>query len=100
MFQLFHLGIPETDYSCNVKMPANEFARICRDLTVLGDSVKITASKQGVQFETKGDIGSGDLLFKQNTDGEDQNVKVEVSEDVSQCFALRYLSNFSKSSIL
>jgi len=99
-----HLGIPETEYSCSVKMPASEFARICRDLTVLGDSVKITASKQGVQFETKGDIGSGDLILKNSTDSGmddgDKGVQVSISEGVSQCFALRYLTSFSKSSIL
>eukprot|EP00494_Astrolonche_serrata_P022072 UN22328 len=95
-----HLGIPDTEYSCTVTMASSEFSRICRDMAVLGDSVKITASKAGVQFETKGDIGSGDLLFKQSTDGQEQGVKVEISEDVSQCFALRYLSSFSKSSIL
>merc|ERR1712205_218030 len=27
-----HLGIPETDYTAVIKMPANEFQRICRDL--------------------------------------------------------------------
>ena len=33
-----HLGIPDTEYKCNVRMPAAEFQRIIRDLTVLGDS--------------------------------------------------------------
>ena len=31
-----HLGIPETDYSCVVKMPSAEFQRICRDLSQVG----------------------------------------------------------------
>ena len=33
-----HLGIPETEYKCNVKMPSAEFQRIIRDLAVLGDT--------------------------------------------------------------
>jgi len=33
-----HLGIPETAYKCNVKMPAAEFRRIITDLGVLGDT--------------------------------------------------------------
>lgn len=33
-----HLGIPETDYKCSVKMPAGEFQRIMRDLATLGDT--------------------------------------------------------------
>ena len=27
-----HLGIPDTEYKCQIKMPASEFQRICRDL--------------------------------------------------------------------
>ena len=33
-----HLGIPDTEYKCTVKMPSAEFQRICRDLSVLGDT--------------------------------------------------------------
>lgn len=33
-----HLGIPETDYDVAVNMPSAEFQRICRDLSVLGES--------------------------------------------------------------
>lgn len=32
------LGIPETDYSAVVRMPANEFQRICKDLSNIGDT--------------------------------------------------------------
>ena len=30
--------ITETDYKSQIKMPANEFQRICRDLQILGDT--------------------------------------------------------------
>ncbi len=33
-----HLGIPDTEYKCNVRMPSAEFQRIIRDLGVLGDT--------------------------------------------------------------
>jgi proliferating cell nuclear antigen len=36
-----HLGIPDTEYKCNVRLPASEFQRIIRDLGVLGDSCEI-----------------------------------------------------------
>ena len=35
-----HLGIPETEYKCNVRLPAGEFQRIIRDLGVLGDTCR------------------------------------------------------------
>lgn len=42
-----HLGIPETDYACIVRMPSMEFARICRDLSQFGESVIISCTKEG-----------------------------------------------------
>lgn len=42
-----HLGIPETDYACIVRMPSMEFARICRDLSQFGESVVISCTKEG-----------------------------------------------------
>jgi proliferating cell nuclear antigen len=32
------LGIPDTEYSCTIRLPSSEFQRIMRDLTVLGDT--------------------------------------------------------------
>lgn len=34
------LGIPDTEYKSVVKMPSGEFQKICRDLTILGDTGK------------------------------------------------------------
>jgi len=58
------LGIPDTDYGTTVKMPAAEFQRICRDLAAIGDTVTISATKQGVQFAVDGDIGAGSMMIK------------------------------------
>jgi proliferating cell nuclear antigen len=33
-----HLGIPETTYDSIVRMPSQEFMRICRDLSTIGDT--------------------------------------------------------------
>ncbi len=35
-----HLGIPDTEYDATVKMSSSEFQRICRDLSILGESGK------------------------------------------------------------
>jgi proliferating cell nuclear antigen len=52
-----HLGIPDTDYKCVVRMPSEEFARIVKQIGIMGDTVKISASKEGVKFSVGGDIG-------------------------------------------
>lgn len=79
-----HLGIPETDYAAVVKLPAGEFQRICRDLTILGDTglsltpwllvyskpssllVVIEVTKEGVTFSANGELGSGKISLRQN----------------------------------
>lgn len=38
-----HLAIPETEYAATVDMPATEFQRICRDLSALSESGKLSA---------------------------------------------------------
>lgn len=35
-----HLGIPETEYKCNVRLPSSEFQRIIKDISVFGDTCK------------------------------------------------------------
>ena len=62
-----HLGIPDTDYSCTIKMPSSEFSRICRDMSIMGDSVLLCTTKEGVKFSAKGDLGQGILnRYKEN----------------------------------
>ena len=62
-----HLGIPDTEYDAVVKLSSNEFARICRDLSNIGESVKITITKEGVTFSTEGEIGDARMTLKQGS---------------------------------
>ena len=61
-----HLGIPDTQYDATITMSSAEFQRICRDLSALGESVKIEASKEGVRFSSEGEVGNGSVLLKQS----------------------------------
>ncbi|PKI46636.1 hypothetical protein CRG98_032978 [Punica granatum] len=62
-----HLGIPDTEYQAIVRMPSAEFARICKDLSGIGDTIAISVTKEGVKFSTRGDIGSANIVCRQNT---------------------------------
>jgi len=98
-----HLGIPDTDYKAQIKMPAGEFQRICRDLAVLGDTVTIAVSKEGVKFSVSGEMGSGNMTIRQNNSvdtKEEEQISIEMEEPVSLNFALRYLNFFTKATSL
>jgi len=72
------LGIPDTEYETIIEMPSAEFQRICRDLAAIGDTVTISATKQGVKFSVNGDIGSGDMTIKgMMTNNNRKQMKVE-----------------------
>ncbi|KAJ8319200.1 hypothetical protein KUTeg_004291 [Tegillarca granosa] len=73
------LGIPDTEYSCVVKMPSAEFQRICRDLS---------------------QIGNIKLAQNSSADKEEEAVIVEMNEAVTLTFALRYLNFFTKATPL
>lgn len=93
-----HLGIPDTEYCCVVKMPSGEFQRICRDLSQIGDSVIIACTKEGVKFTSSGENGTGNIKLCQNasSDKDEENVTVDMKEGVCLTFALRYLNYFAK----
>eukprot|EP00808_Paulinella_micropora_P023664 g214.t1 len=97
-----HLGIPDTEYKCVVKMPSSEFARICKEIAIIGDTVKISATKEGVKFGVSGDMGTGSIICKQDpsVDDEDDSVQIKLEEKISLTFALRYLNFFSKATPL
>jgi len=97
-----HLGIPETDYSCVIKMPSGEFARVCRDLSQFGESIVIACTKEGVKFSAAGDIGTANIKLAQTSsvDKEEEAVVVDMQEPVTLTFACRYLNMFTKASPL
>jgi len=97
-----HLGIPDTEYLATIKMPSAEFQRICRDLTTLGDTVIIAATKEGVKFSVSGEMQSGSTLLGQHTstDEKEPSTTVELQEPVTLTFALRYLNMFTKATAL
>ncbi|KAG6372532.1 putative proliferating cell nuclear antigen [Boletus reticuloceps] len=85
-----NLGIPDTDYDARVTMPSAEFTRIVRDLSLLGESVRIEVSKEGVRFASDGEAANGSILLKQTEAAkekyekygkDDEEVKDEEDEE-------------------
>jgi proliferating cell nuclear antigen len=96
------LGIPDTPYKSTIKMPAEEFQRIVRDLQVLGDTCTIACTKEGIRFSVSGNIGTGNILTRANATADDDknHVIIDMEEPVELNFALRYLAFFTKATPL
>ncbi|KAA0196244.1 Proliferating cell nuclear antigen [Fasciolopsis buskii] len=97
-----HLGIPDTDYKCVIKMPSAELQRICRDLSQIGDSVVISVAKDGVNFSSTGDLGTGNIKLMQsaNADKPEEAVSIEMNEAVCMTYSLHYFNIFTKATPL
>ena len=97
-----HLGIPDSEYQAIVRMPSAEFMRICKVLSGIGDTVVISVTKEDVKFSTSGEIGSGNIVCRQNKtiDKPEEATTIEMQEPVSLTFALRYMNSFTKASSL
>jgi proliferating cell nuclear antigen len=98
-----HLGIPDTEYKAIIQMSGPEFQRICRDLTILGDTVQIAATKDGVKFSVSGDLGNGNITIRPSAEVDtksDDATSIQLQEPVSLTFALRYLNFFTKATPL
>lgn len=97
-----HLGIPEQDYACVVTMPSSEFQKAVRDLSMFTDSLNVVATKNGIQFQGKGDTGSHTIRWQQtaNADNENDAVAIDLKEPVNVTFAIKYMNHFIKASAL
>merc|ERR1711920_894832 len=49
-----HMEIPEQHYKVVIKMPSAEFQKICRDLKEFGETMTLTATKEGLKFSVAG----------------------------------------------
>ena len=90
-----NMCIPETSYSCMIRMSSIEFNRICRDICVLSDTVIISCSSEFVSFSSKGEIGNGTIRIQAGP-----LVTIESSDNMlTQKYSLRYLNLFAKGNL-
>jgi len=89
--------IPENQYDSHLTMSSGEFARICREMSQITETILIETNKSHVKFSVEGDIGEGSILLKPiNRENNPSNLKLIVNNPLSQRFALRFLNLFNK----
>merc|ERR1712113_447977 len=96
-----HMEIPEQHYKVVAKLPSTDFQKICRDLKEFGETMQVSASKEGIKFSVAGDIGAGNVMLKpRDAERSEERVALTVHEPVTATFALRYLVTFAKAAPL
>jgi proliferating cell nuclear antigen len=79
-----NLGIPDTEYDARVTMSSSEFARIVRDLSLLGESVRIEVSKEGIRLASDGEAANGSVLLKETDAAKRKYKDYGVNGEASQ----------------
>ncbi|MED6204906.1 hypothetical protein PIB30_013150 [Stylosanthes scabra] len=59
-----HLRIPDVDCHAAVRMPSAEFAKICKELSIIGNNVVISVTKEGVKFSTENHSGTAYIVWR------------------------------------
>ncbi len=107
-FRKFDLNLIDTDmvsefnapnrdsFDCKIRLFSHNFLDICKDLTQIGDNIKILSYQENnnniIEFNVEGDIGNG--LIKLYPD---DTVKIDSTNDCNGKYSLKYLNIFSKS---
>jgi len=53
-------------------------------MTVMGDTVQISGTKEGVKFSVAGDIGSGMVMCRPSEEKDEDQVSVKLEEEVAR----------------
>jgi len=96
-----HLAIPETEYSSTIAINSGEFTKLCKELYSLDETITIQTNPEFVQFAVESEAGTGSIKLGANDGGsKDEMTHVDVTEPVTQQFAIRYLNLFNKAAPL
>ncbi len=95
--------VPDLKYDVSVRMPAEEFQRVCRDLGAIGEAVTIEASKDTVKFSVRGDLGAGSISIRSTAavDKKDgQGTTISLRQPACLPVSLKFLTHFTKATAL
>jgi len=92
------LTIPDVDIDCIITMNANEFHKICRDMTNIKDIITITSTDKQIKFSTEGDFAKWETVIGETSHGLTFNK--EAGNEISGSYSLKYINLFTKSTNL
>ena len=94
-----YMNIPDVEYSCSIKMPSSEFAKIVQNMAAFGETATLSV-KEALTLETVGDTGKVQMVVKQDLTAKAESARTEIvcSKHVKANFALKYLTAFTKGS--
>lgn len=73
------MSLPPAEYCCVITLASSDFAKVCRDMKIFGDTINVAVERNGVRFSANGDVGEAAMFFKASDSYSDQ-IKSESSQ--------------------
>lgn len=93
------LKVPDITFDTVVKIPCNDFQKICKDLSNISDKIFIESINDSFIMKVNGDIGEKEIIMKNNN-----NSYIDINRindiNISEQYPLKYLLSIIKSSNL
>ena len=64
-------------------MSSAEFKQIVNNMSAIAETVTLSVTKEGIRFSCEGDIGSGSIVVKPNSDSIDEEDESQVRNSLS-----------------
>lgn len=94
-----HLAIPDTEYSCSVKLPSAELTRMVKDLQTFGEACTLSVDKGHMMMEVKGDLGLSSMTVKEDRTSKNPT-EIVCPSPTHMMLALKYIASFTKAQSL
>lgn len=96
------LEIPATTFDVVLTMPSLDLQRICRDLSVLSETIEITSRNKMLTLKAEGDFAKQQVELGEKDNGlffanSNENINELV---ITSKYSLKYLNLFSKANVL
>lgn len=91
------IKIPDVDFSSIITLPSQYFARLCKDVSAISDTITITSRGLQLIISAKGDFASQETIIDQTTT---QRGGSDPEEEVSGSYLIKYILLFNKASSL
>ena len=97
-----HIEIPDTEYSCSIKLPSTEFSKLIHNLSNFGDQVTLSVESESLGLSVTGDTGTVNMTVKHDLSSKQPMLRTEINceKPTKLDFALKYLGAFTKASAL
>lgn len=84
------MSIPDMAYLTTISFGSAEFAKICRDMSIFGDTIMVQVNRDGVKFSASSDFGEGFVFLRAGATADvvkketKRGVKAEKAEKVEK----------------